>query len=73
MTKQEITFRIPDMHCGACAQRLTTVLERLDGVRSARVHFDNKQAEVEYDEGKVGFDALQRAVEKAGYSVERGA
>jgi Cu+-exporting ATPase len=71
MTTEKIRFHIPDMHCAGCAQRLSNVLERMEGVRSARVRFDSKQAEIEYDEEKVGFDDMKRTVERTGYSVER--
>lgn len=70
MTKQAITFRIPDMHCEGCAQRLTNVLERIEGVRAAHVRFENKTAEVDYDADRADQEAMKQAVEKAGYTFE---
>lgn len=64
------SYRIPDMHCEGCAKRVTTVLERLEGVRSADVSFDDKTAQVEYDEDAVGHDEMRDAVEKAGYTMD---
>lgn len=67
MTMQEISFRIPDMHCEGCTQRITRVLERLEGVRSAEVTLEGKRADVTYDAERTGPDALKAATRKAGY------
>ena len=71
MTKQDLTFRIPDIHCVGCTRRITNVLERLDGVRSANVTMDDKSAQVDYDAEATDFEEMKQAVEKAGYTVER--
>ncbi len=68
MTMQEISFRVPDIHCEGCTQRITRVLERLEGVRSAEVTLEDKQATARYDADVTGPDALKAAVEKAGYT-----
>lgn len=72
MKKQQATFRIPDIHCEGCTTRLTNVLERVDGVRSARVSLEDKRAEVAYDADAANQEDLHRAVERAGYTVEAG-
>ncbi len=71
MTKQDLTFRIPDIQCVGCTRRITNVLERLDGVRSANVTVDDKSAQVDYDAEAADFEEMKQAVEKAGYTVER--
>ncbi|WP_457651416.1 heavy-metal-associated domain-containing protein [Rhodocaloribacter sp.] len=71
MIKQSLTFRIPDIHCVGCTRRITKVLERLDGVRAANVTVDEKSAQVDYDAEATDFEEMKRAVEKAGYTVER--
>lgn len=70
MKKNQATFRIPDIHCKGCTTRLTNVLERVEGVRSARVSLEDKCAEVEYDADAAREEDLHRAVERAGYTVE---
>ncbi len=71
MNKQDLTFRIPDIQCVGCTRRITNVLERLDGVRSANVTLDDTSAQVDYDEEATDFEEMKQAVEKAGYTVER--
>jgi len=58
------------MRCEGCTKRVTNVLERLKGVRSADVSLEDKTATVELEDGAVTFDDLKAAVESAGYAVE---
>jgi copper chaperone len=48
----ELTFQIDGMHCGACVQRVTRVLNQVPGtqvdevrVGAARVHAESPEAE----------------------------
>jgi Cu+-exporting ATPase len=68
MPTQETTLRVPDMECDGCTERVTNVLERLGGVRSARVTLGDKTARVEHDPDAIAPGELQAAVEKAGYT-----
>jgi copper chaperone CopZ len=70
MPTRETTLSVPDMRCEGCTERVTNVLERLKGVRSADVSLENKTATVELEDGAVTFDDLKAAVENAGYAVE---
>lgn len=68
---EKITFNIPDLHCEGCAKRSTNILERLDGVQTASVTFENKTAEVEYDSDQASFDQMKQALAKANYTAEK--
>ena len=70
MPTRETTLSVPDMRCEGCTTRVTNVLERLKGVRSADVSLEDKTATVELEDGAVTFDDLKAAVENAGYAVE---
>ena len=70
MPTRETTLSVPDMRCEGCTERVTNVLERLKGVRSADVSLEDKMATVELEDGTVTFDDLKAAVENAGYAVE---
>ena len=48
---------------------VTKVLNGLDGVRSATVSLENKNAQVEFDEGKIQIAQLVEAVEDAGFDA----
>lgn len=66
---QTITLNIEGMTCGGCVKSVTKVLNGLDGVRSATVSLENKNAQVEFDEGKIQIAQLVEAVEDAGYDA----
>ena len=68
MPTKETTLRVPDMRCEGCTERVTNVLERLEGVRSARVTLEDTTARVEHDPDRAAPADLQAAVEKAGYT-----
>ena len=56
-------FKIDGMTCAiGCAKRIESKLASMDGVKSAKVDFDQKLAMVEYNEAKVDFDALTSTV-----------
>ena len=63
------TYKITGMSCEGCADRVTNVLKKVEGVRSADVSLDKEQAEVAFDTSKTGFDQLRESVEKAGYGL----
>ncbi len=58
------------MKCEGCARRITNVLERQEGVRSAHVSLEEKTAEVRIADDIVSPGDLKAVVEKAGYTVE---
>ena len=64
-----ITLNIDGMTCGGCVKSVTKVLNGLDGVRSATVSLENKNAQVEFDEGKIQMAQLVEAVEDAGFDA----
>ena len=64
-----VTLNIDGMTCGGCVKSVTKVLNGLDGVRSATVSLENKNAQVEFDEGKIQIAQLVEAVEDAGFDT----
>ena len=64
-----VTLNIDGMTCGGCVKSVTKVLNDLDGVRSATVSLVNKNAQVEFDEGKIQIAQLVEAVEDAGFDA----
>ncbi len=67
---QETTLQVGDMTCASCVARVEKALARVPGVLSASVNLATERAVV-HALGSVPVDALERAVEKAGYRVQR--
>ena len=57
------------MHCDGCAERITTLLEKVPGVRDVAVSFADGQARVRYDPHAVNEDGLVEVIEQGGFSV----
>ena len=67
MTKE--TLNITGMDCASCAQNISRVLKKADGIISAEVNFAANKAYVEYDETKINLEKITKLVEKSGYGV----
>jgi len=57
------------MSCGACVGHVTRALQGLDGVQSAQVSLQDKQAVVTYDPAKVQVARMAEAVADEGYEA----
>ena len=68
---RRISLPVTGMSCAACVRRVEEALAGTDGVSSANVNLATERATVEYDPARVGTGALIRAVEDAGYGVEK--
>ncbi len=62
---------VTGMTCASCSARVEKVLGQLSGVKTANVNLATEKLHLEYDEGQVTFDAVQKAVQDAGYGLER--
>jgi len=66
----KIILGIEGMHCEGCSNRLTKVLQALDGVSLAKVSLENKNAEIEYDENEIELDDIKQAIIDAGFEAK---
>jgi copper chaperone CopZ len=64
-----VTLRIEGMTCGGCTLATRKVLERLDGVTSADVSYEKKQAVVIHDPAKVTIAQMIAAVATLKYTA----
>ena len=64
-----VVLKIAGMDCPMCSGHLQSDLRKLAGVTRAEVSFQDKQATVEYDPGRVDPSRLAQVVEKAGFKV----
>jgi copper chaperone len=62
-----VVIPIAGMHCSMCAQRVTTALADVQGVKWVETSLDAKQAVVVYDGKKAKPEALAAAVKGLGY------
>lgn len=65
----ELEFLVPNLVCDGCAQKISNALKSLPGVREVKAKVPQKHIYVEYEPAKVEEEALQKAVERAGFTA----
>ena len=63
-------YNIEGMHCGACSTGIEMFLANTEGVKSAKVSYEEKKAEVEYDENKINDKKVIETIEEAGFKAQ---
>nr|WP_300660909.1 heavy metal translocating P-type ATPase [uncultured Acetatifactor sp.] len=62
-------YHISGMTCSACSSHVEKAVNKLAGIEKASVNLLTETMEVSYDEGKLGREEIEAAVEKAGYGA----
>lgn len=72
-TKQENTIttllRSTELSCPSCISQIESVLNRMEGVEKATVHFASGRIEIDHDSERVSPEELADVVRKAGYET----
>ncbi len=66
-----VTLVVEGMDCPACATAIENRLSGLAGVKKASVSYEQKRAEVEFDQSVVNVEALEKAIADSGYKARR--
>lgn len=61
----KIILKIDGMHCTGCSTRLENILKNKEKIKSAKVDFNNKKAEIEYEE--ISKKDIEEYIEDAGF------
>ena len=64
-----VVLNIGGMNCGGCVKNVTGILQGVDGVASAAVSLEEKNATVSFDPAKTTPAALVEAVEDGGFDA----
>lgn len=62
-------LRIEGIHCAACADKITAVTARLEGVSAANASFASELLDVAYDRQALQRERIEREIESLGYKV----
>ena len=66
---KKVEIKVEGMHCEGCSNRLSRVLNNVDGVKEANVSLENKLASIEYDENITKIEDLEESIKDAGFEV----
>ena len=67
---KDIKLKIEGMHCTGCSSRLEKVLNNTDGVESATVSFEKKQAIITYNESQTDIEQIKQIIQDTGFKGE---
>ncbi len=67
----EVTLKITGMSCATCAQTITKVLMKQEGVEKVEVNLASEKAVINYDPEKIDLETIIQEIEKIGYGVVR--
>lgn len=65
--QQTVTLSVPGMTCAACPFTVKAALDRVEGVSSVDVRYEERDATVTFDDAKTSVEALTQATTNAGY------
>jgi P-type Cu+ transporter len=66
---ENATLKLRGMSCASCARSVEDAISSVPGVNECSVNFGAEQATVDYDPRKTDLQAIQDAVDAAGYSA----
>lgn len=70
---ERAVYAVEGMTCASCVARVEKALSSVEGVLSADVNLATERATVTYDPEKADFEAMERAVDEAGYRLVKSA
>lgn len=65
----KLILPIKGIHCVGCTVTIEKALQVVEGVKSATVNPVNRQAMIEFDEGRVDQDRIVKIIQETGYDV----
>lgn len=69
MSYTKRVFPVEGMTCSACSSSVQTILESVDGVKSAGANYASNEAQIEYDEDIVSLEELKEILSDVGYQL----
>jgi P-type Cu+ transporter len=70
MLIKERTLKINGMTCASCVSAVERSVNKLEGVKNARINLATEKLTVAYDESDLSLDQIKNAIKDAGYSTE---
>ena len=67
-TKRTV-IKIGGMHCAGCVSSIQKSVSDVPGVNKVEVNLATEKATLEFDQTKVKFDSIEKAIEEIGYKV----
>lgn len=62
-------FRISNIHCGHCADEITTIVKQLDGIQDVVASLSEASIRVTFDLEIVSSEKIATLIQKAGFNI----
>ncbi len=69
VTMKKVVLKLSGMRCTSCSVLIDTVLEELEGVKSAKTSYAEQKVEVEFDPSQVQLEKMLAAIKSEGYEA----
>lgn len=66
---ESVSIAVSGMKCGGCEQTIHTAVSAIEGVLSVKASHQEKRVVVEFDPDKTDIEAIEDAIEAAGFNV----
>ena len=66
---EEITFRLGDLACPDCAQKMGLILEKQKGVHRANVVYATGKVKIQYNPEQISLQEIEKIIAKTGYKI----
>ena len=66
----EVTIQVGGMHCDMCVASIEKGVNELEGIESVKATLADSVAVVRFDSKKVDLAAIEKAIEKRGYTIK---
>lgn len=64
-----VTWRVPDMDCTSCEQKVTSKLEETEGISDVEASFTSTKVNLKYNTSVIDKKEIKSVIEKLGYTV----
>jgi copper chaperone len=70
---KKATIQVNTLTCPSCALKIEGAVKALDGVKkeSVRVLFNSSKVKLDFDEGKLAVEDIEKAIAALGYEVKK--
>jgi len=66
---EKATLRLSNLSCPDCADKISKILLKQNGVTKADVFFTTSKVKVEWDAEQITLEQIEKTIKKAGYRV----
>jgi copper chaperone len=67
--EKEVTLNVQGMSCGHCVNSIEGSVGQLKGVTKVKVHLENGNVDVEFNDKEVTLEKIKETIDDQGYDV----